>query len=277
MAARTMQAEGLDIRIFDKRDANYICLTDIAKRDNNRSEIVLQNWMRNRDTIQFLGVWEKLHNYNFKVENYEALEGEAGLNSFTLSPKKWIETTNAKGIISKKGRGGGTYAHPDIALGFCFWLSPAFALYVVKEFRRLKIEESEFAEKQLNWDLRRQLSKLNHSVHTDAIKSRIPPTLTSKQAKGYVYASEVDLLNVAMFGITAREYKEAFPEAKGNIRDTATEEELLVLSNLQALNAALMRQGLSKNERALILNKEAIDQMRSIIHSPSRGRFLDMK
>ncbi|MBQ8681270.1 MAG: KilA-N domain-containing protein, partial [Treponema sp.] len=219
---------------------------------------VIANWLRNRNTIEYLGIWESLYNPGFKPLEFEGFKKEAGLNAFTLSPSKWIESTGAIGIVSKSGRYGGTYAHKDIAFKFASWISVEFELYVAKEFQRLKEEE----QKQLGWSVKRELSKLNYHIHTDAIKQNlIPPELTAKQ-KSFVYAEEADVLNVALFGITAKDWRDANPDLKGNVRDYATINQLICLSNLENLNAVFIQKGMEQSERLTELNKIAIQQMK---------------
>ena len=223
---KTMSIDGLD----------YICITDIAKFKTNDANAVINNWMRNRNTIEYLGIWESLYNSNFKPLEFEGFKKEAGLNAFTLSPQKWIKTVNAIGLISKSGRYGGTYAHKDIAFKFASWISVEFELYLIKEFQRLKEEE----QKQLGWSAKRELSKINYHIHTDAIKQNlVPPELTPQQIS-YIYADEADVLNVAMFGKTAKQWRDANPDLKGNIRDYATINELICLSNMENLNAVFI-------------------------------------
>ena len=214
--------------------------------------------MRNRNTIEFLGVWESLYNPLFKPTEFEGFKKEAGLNAFTMSPQKWVNATGAIGIISKSGRYGGTYAHKDIAFKFASWISVEFELYIVKEFQRLKAEE----EKQIGWTAKRELSKINYHIHTDAIKENLIPTEVSSQVASVIYANEADVLNVAMFGITAKEWRETNPGLKGNIRDYATINELICLSNMESLNAILINDGLSQRERLIKLNQIAIYQMK---------------
>lgn len=222
--------------------------------------------MRNRNTIEYLGIWESLYNPDFKPLEFEGFRKEAGLNAFTLSPQKWINTTNAIGIISKSGRYGGTYAHKDIAFKFASWISVEFELYIVKEFQRLKEEE----QKQLGWSAKRELSKINYRIHTDAIKQNlIPAEVTAKQAS-IIYANEADVLNVAMFGMTAKQWREANPDLKGNIRDYAAINELICLSNMENLNAVLIEQGMPQGERLLKLNQIAIHQM-SVLQNGDNG------
>jgi hypothetical protein len=237
---------------------DYISLTDIAKyKEDSEANEIIRNWLRNRNTIEFLGIWEHLYNPNFKPVEFDRFKKEAGLNSFTLRPQRWIETTNAIGIISKSGRYGGTYAHKDIAFEFASWVSVEFKLYLIKEFQRLKDEE----QKQLGWDIRRNLTKINYRIHTDAIKTNlIPKTITSKQI-GYVYASEADVLNVALFGMSAKMWRDANPDRKGNIRDDADVNQLVCLANLESINALFIDEGLTQKERLKKLNAIAIKQM----------------
>lgn len=224
---------------------------------------MVKNWLRNRSTIEFLGLWEQINNTNFKRVEFDPLFQEAGNNSFTLSPTKWINTTNSIGIILKTGRGGGTYAHKDIAFEFASWISAEFKLYLIKEFQRLK--DSENDRLSLEWNLQRTLSKINYRIHTDAIKKNIVPNLVSKAQINFVYANEADLLNVALFGITAKQWKDKNPNNKGNMRDDANIEQLVVLSNMESINALLIEQGLSQKERVIQLNNVAIMQMKSLL------------
>ena len=256
MAKITVQ--NTTIAIIKKDDADYISLTDIAKHKTTDTFIVVCNWMRNRNTIEYLGIWESLYNLNFKPIEFDRFRKEAGLNAFTLSPQKWIETTNAIGIISKSGRYGGTFAHKDIAFKFASWISVEFELYIIKEFQRLKEQE----QAQLGWSAKRELSKINYRIHTDAIKQNlIPQEITSQQAS-IIYASEADVLNVAMFGMTALQWRDANPNFKGNIRDYASINELICLSNMENLNAVFINEGLSQSERLIKLNQIAIQQMK---------------
>jgi len=226
------------------------------------SEFVIQNWMRNRNTIEFLAVWEELHNPDFNRVQFEAVKNEAGLNRFVMTPTKWIEQMNAIGIVSKAGRYGGTYAHSDIAMSFATWISPEFQLYIMKDYRRLKMDEN--SRLSLNWNLNREISKLNYHIHTDAIKSNlIPPDLTQEQI-GYTYASEADLLNVALFGKTAKQWRTGNPDKKGNIRDYATLNQLLVLANMESCNAILIGQGKPQSERLILLHDLAVRQMQTM-------------
>ena len=261
MKNRTINVKGLEVTIATRHEQDYISLTDMVKRFGDES--VLYNWLRNRNTIEFLGIWEHIYNPAFKPLEFERFKTQAGLNSFALSPKKWIEATDAIGIYAKSGRGGGTYAHKDIAFEFGSWLSPEFKLYLIKEFQRLKDEESRATS--LEWSFQRTLSKVNYKIHTDAIKERLlPPRLTATQTS-IIYASEADLLNVALFGTTAAQWRQANPEQPGNMRDTATLEQLVVLSNLESINAVLIHQGLAAKDRLVQLNAIAITQMRSLV------------
>ena len=254
-----LKGAGCKQTIFE--DAEYISLTDIAKyRNDNDPRFVIQNWMRNRNTVEFLAVWEELHNPDFNRVQFEAVRSEAGLNRFVMTPTKWIEQTNAIGIVSKAGRyGGGTYAHSDIAMAFATWISPEFQLYIMKDYRRLKQDEN--SRFSLDWNLNRALSKVNYRIHTDAVKENlIPPELTPEQI-AYTYASEADLLNVALFGQTAKQWKNNNPSKKGNVRDDANLNQLLVLANMKSYNAILIEQGKSQSERLILLRNLAIKQM----------------
>ena len=229
----------------------------MAKQKDGRIEIIIQNWMRNRMTIEFLGLWEKINNPNFNHIEFDVFRSKAGLNSFYLTPTQWMEKTNAIGIITKKGRYGGTYAHRDIAFEFASWLSPEFKLYLIKEFDRLKSEE----QKQLGWDIKRNLAKINYRIHTDAIKKNlIPEKLNSKQIN-IVYANEADVLNMALFGMTAKQWRDNNPDKEGNIRDYANVNELVCLSNLENVNSIYINEGMSQKDRLIKLNEIAISQM----------------
>ena len=246
------------ISVIKYDEADFISLTDIARFKSEEPNAVIANWLRNRNTIEYLGIWETLYNPSFKPLEFEGFKKEAGLNAFTLSPTKWAEATNARGIIVKSGRYGGTYAHKDIAFKFASWISVEFELYFIKEFQRLKEAE----QAQLGWSAKRELAKINYRIHTDAIKQNlVPPELTPAQ-KSFVYADEADMLNVAMFGQTAREWRETHPDLKGNIRDYATINQLICLSNMENLNAVFINDGVPQSERLEKLNKIAIQQMR---------------
>ena len=256
--AQTLMVKNTLVSVIKVGEEDFLSLTDIARFKSEEPNAVIANWLRNRNTIEYLGIWESLYNADFNPLEFEGFKKEAGLNAFTLSPSKWIEKTNAIGIVSKSGRYGGTYAHKDIAFKFASWISVEFELYVAKEFQRLKEEE----QKQLGWSVKRELSKLNYHIHTDAIKQNlIPPELTAKQ-KSFVYAEEADVLNVALFGITAKEWREANPDLKGNIRDYATINQLICLSNLENLNAVFIQKGMEQSDRLTELNKIAIQQMK---------------
>ena len=259
----TIHANGIDIGIYTQDFENeFISLTDIARYKSDDPTAVIQNWMRNRDVIEFLGLWERLHNPDFNPLEFEGVRKQAGANAFTMSPKKWIETTNAIGIVSKAGRYGGTYAHSDIAMSFATWISPEFQLYIMKDYRRLKTDEN--SRLSLNWNLNREISKLNYRIHTDAIKENlIPPELTPAQV-AYTYANEADMLNVVLFGKTAKQWKNENPIEKGNMRDAATLNQLLVLANLESCNAVLINQGKNQKERMELLRQLAIQQLRTM-------------
>ena len=247
-----------DVQIMSIREEDYICITDIARfKNESATDDLIRNWLRNRNTIEFLGIWEQINNPDFKPVEFDGFRKQAGLNSFTLTPKQWITQTGAIGIVSKSGRYGGTYAHKDIAFEFASWISVEFKLYLIKEFQRLKEEE----RKTLGWDIRRNLAKLNYHIHTDAIREHlIPPELRPEQIS-LVYASEADLLNMALFGKTAAQWRKANPGEKGNIRDQATSAQLVCLANLENLNALFIAEGMSQSDRLRRLNRVAIQQM----------------
>ena len=259
----TIHANGIDIGIYTQDFENeFISLTDIARYKSDDPTAVIQNWMRNRDVIEFLGLWERLHNLNFKPLEFEGFKKQAGANAFTMSPKKWIEATDAIGIVSKSGRYGGTYAHSDIAMSFATWISPEFQLYIMKDYRRLKTDEN--SRLSLGWNLNREISKLNYRIHTDAIKENlIPPELTPAQV-AYTYANEADMLNVVLFGKTAKQWKNENSTVKGNMRDVATLNQLLVLANLESYNAVLINQGKSQKERMELLRQLAVQQLQTL-------------
>lgn len=261
----------LDQAIHINKD-DYFSLTDIARYKNQEEpRFVIQNWMRRIDTIQYLGLWEQLNNQKFNRVEFDTFRSEAGHNYFTMTPKKWIEGVNATGIISKAGKyNSGTYAHKDIALQFASWISPEINLYIIKEFQRLKAEE----QKQLDWSVKRELAKINYRIHTGAIKDNIIiPHEISKEQAAFVYANEADVLNVALFGMTAKEWRDKNPDKKGNIRDYAEVAQLICLSNLENLNAYLIERGVSQSERLVELNRSAIRQMK--ILAEERARLLD--
>ena len=271
-----MNVQGIEIALSTINEEDFICITDIvkAKGGDARAADIIKNWIRNRSTIEFLGTWETLYNPDFKVVEFDHFRKEAGLPTFTMSVSNWIEKTGAIGIISKAGRYGGTYAHKDIAFEFCSAISPMFKLYVIKEYQRLI--EQERSELALSWNVKRLLSKANYHIHTDAIKNVILPKLNISQMKqGLVYASEADLLNMVLFGCTAKQWQEANPElAKTmNIRDTATINQLIVLSNIESLNAELIKQGVSKEDRFTILSRTAEEQLAVLISRNAEQNF----
>lgn len=237
-------------------------MTDIARYKSDDPTAVIQNWMRNRDVIEFLGLWERLHNLDFNPLEFEGFRKQAGANSFTMSPKKWIDATGAIGIVSKAGRYGGTYAHSDIAMSFATWISPEFQLYIMKDYRRLKTDEN--SRLSLNWNLNREISKLNYRIHTDAIKDNLIPTELTPAQVAYTYADEADMLNVVLFGKTARQWRDENSAVKGNMRDVATLNQLLVLANLESYNAVLINQGKSQKERMKLLRQLAVQQLQTL-------------
>jgi len=262
--------KGVEITIVHQNEMDYISLTDMVKGFDGGGALIEQ-WLKNKDTILFLGVWEQLNNSNFNSIEFDGIKNESGRNSFFLSAKKWIEKTNAIGFKASAGRYGGTYAHKDIAFEFGSWLSPEFKLYLIKEFQRLKDDENE--RLKLSWNLTRTLAKINYNIHSDAIKEHlIPPELTKKE-QNFVYASEADILNKALFGKTALEWRNENPELQGNIRDFATIEQLVVLSNMESINALFINQGIEPFDRLFKLNKIAIQQMKSLIDNQSLNKL----
>jgi len=253
-----------EIRTLTKDGVEYICITDIARYKNpNRTGVIIGNWLRNRNTLEFLGIWERLNNEAFNVIEFDDIKKEAGLNSFTLTVTEWVVKTSAMGLISKAGRYGGTYAQKDIAFEFASWVSVEFKLYLIKEFQRLKEREHQ----TLGWDIRRNLAKVNYLIHTDAIKENlIPDTLSATQIR-FVYASEADVLNMALFGITAKQWRDANPSMSGNVRDHANVHQLVCLANLESLNAHFVEQGIPQSERLVKLNELAIRQMSILSNS----------
>lgn len=263
---RKINVQGFDIALYESNKNDYISLTDIARyKDTEHTDDIIKNWLRNRNTVELLGFWEIINNPDFKPVEFDGFRKQAGLNSFVLTPKRWIETTNAIGIVSKSGRNGGTFAHQDIALEFASWISIEFKLYVIKEFQRLK--EDENSRLKLEWNLQRTLAKINYHIHTDAIKESLIPKEVSKKQAALIYADEADLLNTALFGLTAKEWRERNPKLSGNIRDYAGLEQLVVLSNLESINALLIKQGLPQSERLIQLNKTAIAQMKTLVEN----------
>lgn len=266
-------AQGLQIYTFQQNENDYISLTDMARYKNaDEPKDVVKNWTRNYSTIEFLGVWERINNPNFKGVEFDAFKNEAGANSFVLSPQKWIEKTGAIGLISRSGNGGGTFAHRDIAFEFASWLSAEFKLYLIKEFQRLKIEETD--KLALGWDAKRMLTKINYKIHTDSIKENIvlPQKLSVKDAT-ITYANEADVLNMALFGMTAQGWKTKNKSKEGNMRDYSDVTQLVCLANLESLNAEFIRQGLGQKERLLMLNEIAIAQMRSLSNNSTMKKL----
>jgi len=266
-----IQAKGFTIEVITNDFVNdFISLTDIAKYKSDEPNDVIKNWMRSKDTIEFLGLWELLNNPNFKPVEFDGFKKEAGYNAFTMSPKKWIENTNAIGLISRAGRNGGTFAHKDIAFEFASWISAEFKLYIIKDYERLKQDETN--RLSLAWNVKREISKLNYKIHTEAVKTYLITKELSKYHQSITYASEADVLNVALFGMTAKEWREQNPDLKGNLRDYASIHQLLVLANMESYNAILIKQGISQPERLLLLNKMAIEQLKVIENH--QGRLL---
>ena len=272
---KTINVQGTDITLMTAADNDYISLTDIDTRFEGNGRHI-ENWFRNQNTIEYLGTWELLNNPDFNSMQLHGIKEQAGLNRFLMSAKKWVTLTNAIGIKAKAGRYGGTYAHPDIAFHFCLWLSPTFQLYISKEFQRLKIAEAEEQKENLEWTVKRTLAKVNYKIHADAIKENLIPNRIYNRPKkeGFVYASEADVLNVALFGMTAKEWKLANSDKKGNMRDFATGEQLLVLANLESHNAQFIKEGLSQDERVDKLNEIAIYQMQVLVNQPSVKKLL---
>lgn len=259
----TIKAKGFSIEVYTEDFQNdYISLTDIAKYKNDDDpRFVIQNWMRNRDTLEYIGLWEVLNNPDFNRVQFDTFRNEAGLNRFTMTPKKWIESTNAIGIVSKAGRYGGTYAHSDIAMEFASWISPEFKLYIIQDYKRIKLDEN--SRLSLTWNLHREISKINYRIHTDAIKNYLMNDLTDEQL-GFKYASKADMLNVALFNKRAKQWREENPDLKGNIRDHASLEELLVLANMESYNAILIEKGIEQKERMIELRNLARNQLYSL-------------
>ena len=260
-----LHVQGIDVGIYTEDYRNeYISLTDIARyRNSDDPRFAIQNWMRNRNTIEFLGLWESLHNPTFNRVQFDTFKNEAGLNRFVMTPSKWIELTGAIGIVTKAGRyNGGTYAHSDIAMEFASWISAEFKLYLMKDYRRLKYDEN--SRLSLSWNLNREISKLNYRVHTDAIQQNLLPPELTKEQQSYVYADEADMLNVALFGMTAAQWHSQNPGCKGNIRDYATLQQLLVLANMESYNAMLIEQKRPQHERIQALRLMAVKQLQTL-------------
>jgi len=268
----SIPVKGTAVTVLSQKQQDFISLTDIARyKDAERTDYLISNWLRNRETVEFLGIWEQLHNPDFNPIEFDGIKKQAGLNSFILTAKRWIDSTGAIGLISKPGRYGGTFAHKDIAFEFASWVSVEFKLYLIKEFQRLKDEEND--RLKLDWNLQRTLAKINYRIHTDAIKDTLIPAAVTKAQASLTYASEADLLNVALFGQTAKQWRDAHPDAEGNIRDHAPLEQLVVLTNLESLNSVLIRQGLPQPERLLKLNEIAISQMRTLLADTNLKRL----
>ena len=267
--SRKIQVKGVEITIVRSHENDYLSLTDMLKAKDG--DFFISDWLRNRNTVEFLGIWESVHNPAFNYGEFATIKSQAGLNSYKLSVKEWVEKTSAIGLRATTGRYGGTYAHQDIAFEFGMWISAEFKVYLIKEFQRLKDDEND--RLQLGWNLQRTLAKINYRIHTDAIKETLlPPAITKAQAS-LVYANEADLLNVALFGQTAKQWRDAHPDAEGNIRDHAPLEQLVVLTNLESLNSVLIRQGLPQPERLLKLNEIAITQMRTLLSANNVKRL----
>ena len=265
--SKKIQIENIEISILKQKKDDFISLTDMARFKNAEATgLVISHWLSTRYTVEFMGLWERLNNSDFNVTEFSNIKNESGSNGFVLSSKQWIEKTNAIGIISKTGRyGGGTFAHKDIAFEFGSWISPQFKYYLIKEFQRLKEEEGK--TKSLEWNLQRTLAKVNYKIHTNAVKEHLIPAKITKEQENYIYASEADLLNVALFGITAKEWRNQNNGMEGNVRDYSTLEQLVVLSNLESINSILIEQALPQNVRLKKLNEIAISQMKSLIES----------
>ena len=269
----TIHAKGTEIAVVSKgKEDDFISLTDIAKYKNSEFPAdVVKNWLRTRSTIEFLGIWEEINNPSFKLVEFDQFRSEAGSNAFVLNPQKWVDKTNAIGIVSKSGRYGGTFAHKDIAFEFASWISAEFKLYIIKDYQRLKSDET--SQAKLEWNVSRAISKINYKIHTDAIQENLIPKLIGTSEKTQVYANEADLLNVALFGMTAKQWKDANKGTKVNLRDSATLQQLIVLSNLESMNAELIKIGQSQQERLVNLNKMAIGQMKALVGSAGVRRL----
>lgn len=267
---KSLTVQGIEVHVTQKDDEDYISLTDMVSGFEGGSGLI-ESWLRNKNTIEFLGVWERINNPNFNSPEFEGIREQAGLNRFTISAKKWVQLTNGIGLIAKTGRYGGTFAHKDIAFEFGAWLSPEFKLYLIKEFQRLK--DSEINSGKLEWNIRRALTKANYRIHTDAIRTYLIPPQISKKEEGYIYASEADLLNVALFGQTAKDWKNSNPDKQGGIRENAAVEQLVVLASLESQNALLIEQGVNQRERLKMLNSLAIRQMNALIDNPSVNKL----
>ena len=266
---RKINVQGKEITIIGDKGQEYISLTDMLKAKDG--EFFISDWLRNRNTVEYLGIWESVYNPDFNYGEFDVIKSQAGLNSYRLSVKEWVEKTNAIGLKATTGRYGGTYAHPDIAFEFGMWISPQFKIYLIKEFQRLKEDENN--RLKLEWNLQRTLAKINYHIHTDAIKENLIPKEISKHQVALIYADEADLLNMALFGLTAKQWRERNPDKSGNIRDYAELEQLVVLSNLESINALLIKQGVPQSERLIQLNKTAIAQMKTLVENRAVKRL----
>jgi hypothetical protein len=264
-----IEVKGIEISIMREDKNDFISLTDMLKAKDG--DFFISDWLRNRNTVEFLGVWESVYNPNFNYGEFAVIKSQAGLNSYKISVKEWVEKTNAIGLKASAGRYGGTYAHSDIAFEFGMWISAEFKIYLIKEFQRLKADEND--RLKLDWSLQRTLAKVNYHIHTDAIKENLIPKELSKTQTSFVYANEADLLNVALFGITAKQWRDTNPNAEGNVRDMASLEQLVVLSNLESINAVLIHQSLTQSDRLIQLNKIAISQMKSLVGNKNIKRL----
>ena len=263
MKQNKLIVQDINVSLTKINDEDFISLTDIARSKNSdEPKDVVKNWLRNKNTVEFLGLWETINNEKFKGVEFDSFKNEAGSNSFTLSPTKWIKETNAIGLFTKVGKNGGTFAHIDIAFEFASWISAEFKLFLIKEFQRLKNDEIQ--REQIGWDLKRGIAKINYKIHTDAIKNNLIPHKLSSSQISFVYASEADILNMALFGITAKEWRNKNPKLEGNIRDYSSVEQLVVLSNMESMNAELIKNSISQKQRLEILNNMAISQLQSI-------------
>ena len=270
MKNKKLIVKGFEISIISKKENDYISLTDMLKAKDG--DFFISDWLRNRNTVEFLGIWEGVHNPNFNYGEFAIIKSRAGLNSYKISVKEWVEKTNAIGLKAAAGRYGGTYAHKDIAFEFGMWISPEFKIYLIKEFQRLKAEEDE--RLRLGWDVKRTLTKINYKIHTDAIKQNLIPPQISPNEENIIYADEADVLNMALFGMTAKTWRDEHSNKEGNIRDYSTVEQLVVLANLEGINAELIKQGLSQINRLKQLNAIAIYQMKSLLGNPNMKKLI---
>jgi hypothetical protein len=266
---KTLSVKGINITVFKEDTNDFISLTDMLKAKDG--DFFIADWLRNRNTVEFLGIWESVFNPNFNYGEFAIIKSQVGLNNYKISVKEWVEKTNAIGLKATAGRYGGTYAHSDIAFEFGMWISAEFKIYLIKEFQRLKTDENE--RLNLEWNLQRTLAKVNYKIHTDAIKENLLPETLTKAKIDFVYANEADMLNVALFGLTAKEWRDANKDKDGNLRDCASLEQLVVLSNLESINAVFIQQGLAQSERLQKLNLVAITQMKSLIRNNQLGQL----